>query len=468
MNELDIGLIGLAVMGRNLALNIADKGFKVGVYNRSYDLTEEFLADGPYNNLASFKELKEMVNSLKKPRKIIMMIKAGNPVDSVIKQLVELLEDGDIIMDGGNSFFKDTIRRNEYLKSIGINYFGVGISGGELGARFGPSIMPGGDKLAYKEVEPILNAISAKADGDDCCTYIGDNGAGHYVKMVHNGIEYADMQLIAESYLVLKYAGGFTNKELAVLFNEWNNTELKSYLIEITADIFAEKDDFEVGELLDYIVDSAGQKGTGRWTSIESIDQGVNVSMITAAQNARVISNLTKERLEAKEKMIQFSSNKFEDKEMLAKLVKDALYTAKIVAYSQGFSLMKDAAENYNWELNLGLIASIFRAGCIIQAAFLNDITNAYKNNSELTSLMLDEFFLKNINEKQNSLREVVKIAITSGIPVPSLSSSISYLDGFRGSPLGANLIQAQRDCFGAHTFNRKDREGIFHHNWNK
>lgn len=461
-----IGIIGLAVMGRSLALNMADHGFKVGGYNRSREVTETLMREHPHENLIPFYDLKELVDSQERPRKFLIMVKAGKPVDMVIDQLLPLLDEGDMILDGGNSFFEDTRRREKELKEKGIYYFGTGVSGGEMGARFGPSIMPGGDKKAYEHIVPILEEIAAKAQGEPCCAYMGPDGAGHYVKMVHNGIEYADMQLIAEAYLLLKYAGGFTNRELADVFTEWNKGELKSYLIGITAGIFREKDDFTDGELVDYILDSAGQKGTGRWTSLESLKQGINVSMITAACNARIMSTRISERNAARELFAGPMQNLVPDKAAFQEKVRKGLYTAKIAAYAQGFDLLSHASSEYGWDLDYGKIASIFRAGCIIQAEFLDDITKAFTNNRELPNLMLDSFFRDGINHGQDSLRSILATGIQNGIPVPAMSQAISYIDAFRGTPVGANLIQAQRDCFGAHTYERTDRDGIFHHDW--
>ena len=461
-----IGIIGLAVMGRSLALNMADHGFKVGGYNRSREVTETLIREHPHENLIPFYDLKELVDSQERPRKFLIMVKAGKPVDMVIDQLLPLLDEGDMILDGGNSFFEDTRRREKELKEKGIYYFGTGVSGGEMGARFGPSIMPGGDKKAYEHIAPILEEIAAKAQGEPCCAYMGPDGAGHYVNMVHNGIEYADMQLIAEAYLLLKYAGGFTNRELADVFTEWNKGELKSYLIGITACIFREKDDFTDGELVDYILDSAGQKGTGRWTSLESLKQGINVSMITAACNARIMSNRISERNAARELFAGPMQNLVPDKAAFQEKVRKGLYTAKIAAYAQGFDLLSHASSEYGWDLDYGKIASIFRAGCIIQAEFLDDITKAFTNNRELPNLMLDSFFRDGINHGQVSLRSILATGIQNGIPVPVMSQAISYIDAFRGTPVGANLIQAQRDCFGAHTYERTDRDGIFHHDW--
>lgn len=466
MQQTDIGVIGLAVMGRSLALNMADHGFKVGGYNRSREVTENMLAEYPHENFIPFYDIRELVESQERPRKFLIMVKAGKPVDMVIEQLVPHLDKGDMILDGGNSFFEDSRRREKSLKEKGIYYFGTGVSGGEKGARFGPSIMPGGDREAYEHIAPVLEAIAAKAQGEPCCAYMGPDGAGHYVKMVHNGIEYADMQLIAEAYLLLRYAGGFTNKELADTFSEWNRGELKSYLIEITADIFREKDDFEDGELVDYILDSAGQKGTGRWTSLESLKQGINVSMITAACNARIMSNHTEERKVAARLFKGPDKSPVQDKKRFGEQVKEGLYTAKIAAYAQGFTLLSHASSEYGWDLDYGRIAAIFRAGCIIQAEFLDDITRAFRKNAKLVNLMTDDFFLERINRGQESLRDILSVGILNGIPVPAMSQAIAYIDASRGVPVGANLIQAQRDCFGAHTYERTDREGIFHHDW--
>lgn len=486
MKSLDIGLIGLSVMGRSLALNIADHGFTVAAYNRSREVTDQVIKEHPHENMIPFYTLEELTQSLERPRKVMLMIQAGNAVDAVIDQLIPLLEKGDIILDGGNSYFEDTRRRFTKLEEIGLHYFGVGVSGGEEGARFGPSIMPGGKKEVYGFIRPFLEAIAAKTDVENpsplrseenaspmrsaeravCCAYIGPEGAGHYVKMVHNGIEYADMQLIAEAYLLLKYVGGYSNRELAGIFKEWNEGELHSYLIGITADIFREKDDFTDGDLIDYILDSAKQKGTGRWTSIESLKQGVDISMITSACNARIMSGQIKER-EAAFLMIPGPQvTQAPDPRIFAETVREALYAGKIVAYAQGFALMDNASKQFGWNLDLGSIASIFRAGCIIQAVFLNDITKAFAHAPKLNNLLFDRFFQTRINENQHSLRAAVTFGVMNGLPIPAFINAVSYLDEFRAKAAGANLIQAQRDCFGAHTFERTDREGVFHHQW--
>ena len=467
--SLDIAIIGLSVMGRSLALNMADHGFLVGGYNRSPEVTKKVMEDHPHENVTPFYSLPELIAALKKPRKIMLMIQAGAPVDAVIEQIAPLLEEGDFLLDGGNSFYEDTNRRAGMMKERGLHYLGVGISGGEEGARFGPSVMPGGSPEAYLAVSSILEAIAARAMGEPCCKYIGPDGAGHYVKMVHNGIEYADMQLIAESYLLLKHTGGFTNREMADIFHLWNKGELHSYLMGITASILLEPDDLSDGDLIDRILDSAGQKGTGRWASIESLKQGVDISMITAACNARVMSNHLERRKKASS-LIQkpglTPDGTHTDKQAFAEMVRQALYTGKIIAYAQGFSLMQDASSRFNWNLDLGGIASIFRAGCIIQAEFLNDITRAYAKMPELESLIFDDFFLSRINRYQESLRRTVSFGVRKGLPIPAFLNAAAYLDGFHADDAGANLIQAQRDFFGAHTFKRTDREGVFHHDW--
>lgn len=463
---LDIGVVGMAVMGRSLALNMADHGFEVGGYNRSYALTAEVLQQHPHPKMHGYEKLEDMIAAMKLPRRVFLMIQAGRPVDMVIDQLIPMLEPGDIIMDGGNSFYEDTNRREAKLKEKGILYFGVGVSGGEEGARRGPSIMPGGDANAYKAVQPILEAISAKAEGEPCCTYIGPQGAGHYVKMVHNGIEYADMELIAEAYILLKEVGGYTNQELADLFAAWNEGELRSYLIGITAEIFKEKDDLSEGELIDRILDSASQKGTGRWAAIESLKQGVDISMITAAGNARVMSNDLARRKKAASLINKITVTKAADKKAFAETIRRALYMGKIIAYAQGFSLLQNASDTLQWKLDLAEIASIWRAGCIIQAEFLNDITAAYTRDPGLSNLIFDSFFLERVNLYQQDLRTSAAQGITNGIAVPAMVNAAAYLDEFRAETNGANLIQAQRDYFGAHTYQRNDREGTYHHQW--
>ncbi|WP_294152450.1 NADP-dependent phosphogluconate dehydrogenase [uncultured Selenomonas sp.] len=465
MANMDIGMVGMAVMGSNLALNMADHGYQVACYNYTPDLTEKFVKEHPHENAHPFYDLKAFVASLKKPRKIMMMIMAGKPVDSMIEQLIPLLDKGDIIIDGGNSFFGDTMRRYDTCKAHGLNFFGTGISGGETGARRGPCIMPGGDKDAYDSVQPIFEAIAAKADGAPCCTYIGESGAGHFVKMVHNGIEYADMQLIAESYLLLKYAGGLPNNEIAKIFRTWNKGELKSYLVGITADVLAEHDDLGGGFLVDKIVDSAGQKGTGRWTSIEAMKEGVNTSLITAACNARVMSNQSMLR-QKMQQALPAANLAHKSGQAFIDDVEASLYTGKIAAYAQGFALYRAASAHYSWQLDYSRIASIFRGGCIIQAAFLEKITEAYEKTPDLENLMEDAFFLQRIQQNLPALRRTVAFGITCGLPIPALANAASYIDTTRSPLLGANLIQGLRDDFGAHTYQRTDREGAFHHDW--
>ena len=462
---MDIGVVGMGVMGSNLAFNMADHGFQVAGWNRTSDLTEAAEKRNPPANFHACYDLKEFIGSLKKPRRVFLMIAAGAPVDWAIGEIAPLLEAGDIILDGGNSFYEDTRRRHDALREQGICYFGVGVSGGEKGARFGPAIMPGGDRAAYEAVRPILEGIAARAGDAPCCTYIGEDGAGHYVKMVHNGIEYADMQLIAETYLILKHVGSLSNARIGEIFHEWNAGELKSYLIGITADIFAEQDAETGKALVDIIVDRAGQKGTGRWTSLEALQRGVDLSMISAACNARVLSNLTEERAHAGAVMSAPAAAGEVGADFI-EAVRRSLYTAKIVAYAQGFSLYRAAKEEFGWSLDFGKIASIFRAGCIIQAEFLQRITDAYEREPNLKNLMFDDFFLSSINANMESLRGTVCLAVQHGVPVPALSAAMQYIDALRSGQLGANLIQAQRDYFGAHTFERTDKAGSFHHQW--
>ncbi len=471
-----IGVIGLAVMGKNLALNIAENGFRVAVYNRSYQKTKELMAELPmeesespeeawYNNLEAFQTLEEFVEALEIPRKIIMMVKAGDAVDDTIQQLLPLLSKGDILMDGGNSYYLDTIRRSKELEKAGIYYLGTGISGGEEGARKGPAIMPGGKREAYELLEPVLTAISAKVEGEPCSTYIGENGAGHFVKMVHNGIEYADMQLISEAYQIMKKVLGLSAPELQEVFAEWNKGELNSYLIDITADIFKKKDTETDNYLVDMILDVAGQKGTGKWTGQISLDLGVPVPTITAAVYERYLSAMKKERVNAS-RSLTGPANSVSRSRDFVEAIRRALYASKIMAYAQGFGLMRAASEQYGWKLRCGDIAKIFRGGCIIRAQFLNQISQAYENNPNLINLMLEDYFKNTINEYQKDWREVIVTAISGGISVPAFSSSLAYFDSYRSGELPMNLLQAQRDYFGAHTYERTDREGIYHTSW--
>jgi 6-phosphogluconate dehydrogenase len=468
MTKQQIGVIGLAVMGKNLALNIESRGYSVAVYNRSYDKTEAFLkneAEG--KNFAGAETVEEFVNLLEKPRKILLMVKAGTATDATIDALKPYLEEGDILIDGGNTFFQDTIRRNKELETAGFHFIGTGVSGGEEGALKGPAIMPGGKKEAYELVQPIFEAISAKVEGDPCCTYIGPNGAGHYVKMVHNGIEYGDMQLISEAYFILKNVLGLSAEELHQVFADWNKGELDSYLIEITADIFTKVDEETGKPLVDVILDTAGQKGTGKWTSQNALDLGVPLPIITESVFARFISAMKDERVKASKILNGPGVRPFEgNKEELIEAIRKALYMSKICSYAQGFAQMRVASEEYDWNLRYGDIAMIFRGGCIIRAQFLQKIKDAYDNNPELANLLLDPYFKEIVEKYQGSLRQVVGMAIERGIPVPSFASAIAYYDSYRTETLPANLLQAQRDYFGAHTYQRVDKEGVFHTNW--
>ncbi|MEQ4923830.1 NADP-dependent phosphogluconate dehydrogenase [Proteus hauseri] len=466
MSKQQIGVVGMAVMGRNLALNIESRGYSVSIYNRSSDKTNEVIAENPGKKLVANYSIEEFVDSLEKPRRILLMVKAGEATDKTIAALTPHLDKGDILIDGGNTFFKDTIRRNRELSAQGFNFIGTGVSGGEEGALKGPSIMPGGQKEAYELVAPILEKIAAVADGEPCVTYIGADGAGHYVKMVHNGIEYGDMQLIAEAYSVLKHSLGLSNEELAEAFTEWNQGELSSYLIEITADIFRKKDD-EGKYLVDVILDEAANKGTGKWTSQSSLDLGVPVTLITESVFARYISSLKDQRVAASKVLSGPAPKAFTgDKKAFIENVRRALYLGKIVSYAQGFQQLKAASDEYNWDLNYGEIAKIFRAGCIIRAQFLQKITDAYNEDANIANLLLAPYFKNIADEYQQALRDVVCYGVQAGIPTPTFSAAISYYDSYRAEVLPANLIQAQRDYFGAHTYKRTDKDGVFHTEW--
>ena len=467
MSKQQIGVIGLAVMGKNLAFNIESRGYTVSVYNRSQSKTDEMMNEAQGKNIVPAYSLEEFVASLEVPRKILLMVKAGEATDATINQLKPLLQKGDIVIDGGNTFFKDTQRRNQELSELGFHFIGTGVSGGEEGALTGPSIMPGGQKEAYDLVAPILTAISAKVGDDACCTYIGPDGAGHYVKMVHNGIEYGDMQLISESYFLLKHLLGLSAEELHEVFAEWNKGELDSYLIEITADIFKKYDDETGKPMVDIILDKAGNKGTGKWTSQSALDLGVPLPVITESVFARYISALKDERVAASKqiqgpKPVPFTG----DKQELIESIRKALYMSKIVSYAQGFAQMKAASEQYNWDLQYGDIAMIFRGGCIIRAQFLQKIKDAYDRDANLNNLLLDPYFKDIAENYQGALREVIATAVMNGIPVPCFASALTYFDSYRTETLPANLIQAQRDYFGAHTYERVDKEGIFHTEW--
>lgn len=467
MSKQQIGVIGLAVMGKNLALNIESRGFTVSVFNRSPEKTKQLMEEAKGRNLVGTYSLEEFVHSLETPRKILIMVKAGAATDATIEQLVPLLSEGDILIDGGNAHFPDTQRRSKELEAKNIRFIGTGVSGGEEGALKGPAIMPGGPKEAYALVEDILTSISAKVNGDPCCTYIGPDGAGHYVKMVHNGIEYGDMQLICEAYHLLKNVLNVSAEELHEIFSEWNKGELDSYLIEITRDIFTKYDPETKKPMVDVILDSAGQKGTGKWTSQSALDLGVPLSIITESVFSRFISAMKEERVAASKLLSGPAHKPFDgDRKSFIEAVRKALYASKICSYAQGFAQMRAASEEYNWDLDFGSIAMIFRGGCIIRARFLQNIKDAYDRNPDLKNLLLDEYFKNIVEEYQDAWRQVVATAITRGVPVPAFASALAYYDSYRTERLPANLLQAQRDYFGAHTFQRVDKEGTFHFNW--
>ncbi len=466
MSQCDIGLIGLAVMGQNLVLNMEDHGFCVAVFNRTAERTREFMEQRAQGRrIVAAYELEEFVAALRRPRIVMLMVKAGWPVDAFIEKLVPLLEPGDIIIDGGNSFFKDTERRAQELAEKGIHFLGVGISGGEEGARHGPSIMPGGPREAYEHVRPIFEAIAAKVDGEPCVTYLGPRGAGHYVKMVHNGIEYGDMQLIAETYDILHRGMGLTTDQLHEVFAQWNEGVLSSYLIEITADIFTKVDELTGKPLVDVILDVAEQKGTGLWTSEQGLELKVPTPTINAAVEARIISMYKDERVRASQVLAGPEGTSTGDHDVVD-VVGDALYAAKICSYAQGFALLRKASEEYEYNLDYGEIARIWRGGCIIRARFLDDIRRAYAEEPDLPNLLLAPFFRDAMNARHAALRRVVQMAADLGIPAPAMSASLAYYDSYRSERLPANLIQAQRDYFGAHTYRRVDRDGVFHTEW--
>ncbi|XSG77772.1 decarboxylating NADP(+)-dependent phosphogluconate dehydrogenase [Herpetosiphon llansteffanensis] len=464
----DIGLIGLAVMGQNLVLNMNDHGFVVAVYNRTTSKVDQFLAnEAQGTNVVGAHSLQELVSKLKRPRRVMLMIQAGSAVDATIDQLVPLLEPGDIIIDGGNSLFSDSNRRTADLEAKGLLFIGTGVSGGEEGARHGPSIMPGGSPAAWPHVKPIFQAIAAKVDdGSPCCDWVGEGGAGHFVKMVHNGIEYGDMQLIGETYDVMRSLGLSAN-EMSTVFGEWNAGKLDSYLIEITRDILAFRDT-DGAPLVDKILDSAGQKGTGKWTVVSALDNGIPLTLIGEAVFSRFLSALKAERVEAAKVLSGPAEQPTADRTALVNDLREALYAAKIVSYTQGYMLMRAAANEQAWNLNYGGIALMWRGGCIIRSAFLGKIEEAYRNNPELVNLLLDPYFSNEVQESQAAWRRVIAHAVTAGIPVPALSSALAFFDGYRTGNLPANLLQAQRDYFGAHTYERVDAERgkFFHTNW--
>nr|WP_154983600.1 NADP-dependent phosphogluconate dehydrogenase [Paenibacillus xylanexedens] len=467
MSKQQIGVIGLAVMGKNLAFNIESKGFSVSVFNRSPEKTHDLLKEADGKNLIGTFSIEEFVASLESPRKILIMVQAGKATDATIEQLLPYLDQGDIIIDGGNAYFPDTQRRSKELEAKGFRFIGAGVSGGEEGALKGPAIMPGGQESAYELVEPILTAISAKVGDDACSTYIGPDGAGHYVKMVHNGIEYGDMQLIGEAYHLLKSVLNVSVEELHEIFTEWNQGELDSYLIEITADIFSKYDPETGKPMVDVILDAAGQKGTGKWTSQSALDLGVPLSMITESVFSRFLSAMKDERIAASKILNGPKAEAFSgDKKAFIENVRKALFASKIVSYAQGFAQMRAASDEYGWDLKYGNIAMIFRGGCIIRSQFLQNIKEAYDKDAALKNLLLDPYFQNIVESYQDAWREVVAAAVKQGIPVPGFSSALSYYDSYRTERLPANLLQAQRDYFGAHTFQRVDKEGSFHFQW--
>ncbi len=474
MSQADFGLIGLAVMGQNLVLNVESRGFTVAVFNRTTSVTDEFVAKHPGKKLLGSHTLEEFVKSLKRPRKIQIMVKSNavadtdrDAVDAVIEQLIPLLEPDDIIIDGGNSFYKATERRDAYLSGKGLRFIGAGVSGGEEGARKGPSIMPGGPPSTWEVMKPIFESIAAKVDGEPCVIHIGPGGAGHYVKMIHNGIEYGDMQLICEAYNIFKHAG-FTTGEMAAIFNDWNEGDLQSYLIQITGKALEQQDAETRKPVVELIVDKAGQKGTGQWTLLNAAENAVVISTINAAVEARILSSQKNQRVAASTELKGPAVNISLAKTDLVKKVHDALYASKIISYAQGLDLIKTMGEKKNWGLDLGRIAAIWRGGCIIRARFLNRISDAYRSNPGLVNLMLDPFFKDVLNRTQLNWREVVALATLNGIPAPAFSASLGYYDSYRAARLPANLLQAQRDFFGAHTYERLDKpEGqFFHTDW--
>ena len=475
MSKSDFGLIGLAVMGQNLVLNVESRGFRCSVYNRTTETMKEFIAENPDKNLHGAETLEDFVNSLERPRKVMMLVQSkagGDPndrdaVDYVIEDLVPLLDEGDLIIDGGNTYFIHTERRSKALAEKGLLFIGSGVSGGEEGARKGPAIMPGGPESSWEIIQPVFEAISAKVDGVPCVNHIGTGGAGHFVKMVHNGIEYGDMQLICEGYEIFKRAG-FSNEEMAEIFTKWNQGPLESFLIEITSKIFEEKDPETEQHLIDLILDKAGQKGTGRWTVMNAASNAVVISTINAAVEARILSSKKDERVAAAPVLNGPEAAIDVDKEELIQKVHDALYASKIISYAQGLDLIKVVSEKHEWGVNLGSTAQIWRGGCIIRARFLNDITDAFQRNPDLTNLMLDDFFTDILNRCEGAWREIVALGVMNGVPMPAFSASLGYYDSYRSPVLPANLIQAQRDFFGAHTYKRIDKpaDQDFHTKW--
>ncbi len=469
MGNCDIGLIGLAVMGQNLVLNMNDHGYKVAVYNRTTSKVDEFInSSAKGTEIVGTHSIEELASLLKRPRRVMLLVKAGQPVDKLIDQLLPHLEEGDIIIDGGNSNYMDSIRRTAYVESKGLLYIGTGVSGGEEGARFGPSMMPGGSPAAWPHVKEIFQAISAKVDdGVPCCDWVGENGAGHYVKMTHNGIEYGDMQLICETYHLMKNLLGLNNQAMNDVFVGWNEGKLDSYLIEITRDILGYLD--ETGEyVIDQILDTAGQKGTGKWTAVSSLEMGIPLTLISEAVLSRFLSSLKENRVQASKILPGPDVSFGEDKLAFIQNIHDALYASKIISYTQGYMLMQAAAEEYHWKLNYGGIALMWRGGCIIRSAFLGKIKTAFDKTPDLDNLLLDDYFKNEVDAAQAGWRRVIAKAVEGGIPVPAMSSALAFYDGYRSARLPANLLQAQRDYFGAHTYERVDkpRGEFFHTNW--
>ena len=469
MKKADIGLVGLAVMGENLVMNMESKGFTVAVYNRTTEKVKNFVEGrAAGKNIIGTYTLEELVANLEKPRKVMMMVKAGDAVDTLIDQLIPLLEEGDILIDGGNSHFPDTARRTAYVESKGLLYVGCGVSGGEEGALNGPSLMPGGSVAAWPFVKPILQGICAKVDnGDPCCDWVGENGAGHFVKMVHNGIEYGDMQLICEAYQLMRDGLGMSAEEMHEVFAQWNETELDSYLVEITRDILGYKD--EKGEtVVDHILDAAGQKGMGKWTVISALDEGVSLTLIGEAVFSRCLSAVKSERVAAAKRFPRAIPAFEGDKAAFIECIRKALYASKIISYAQGYAVMRSAAKTHGWNLNYGGIALMWRGGCIIRSVFLGKIKEAFDKDPELVNLLMDDYFAETISQLVPAWREVISYAVKVGIPVPAFASALSYFDGYTTESLPANLLQAQRDYFGAHTYERTDmpRGQFFHTNW--